>query len=287
MLLYKCRKIETIFENTTYRLGGGVRVAYYPKNLYEAATLYESLISQNQKFVVLGNGSNILASDNFFDGVVISTKKLKGIVRVDKNTIFCLSGTSVGELLVYLKKHNLGGLEYLYGIPASIGGLCYMNGGAGGNYLSDNVKSVKLCLGKIINLPNKKCHFGNKYSTMRDTNSLILGVYLSVVPSSRAEIESKIEFYKSARAHLPKGRSCGCVFKNTDNIPSGKVIESLGLKGKRIGGAYVSNIHANFILCDGQSSSDVKSLIDFIKSKALSELGITLTEEVIYIGDFE
>jgi UDP-N-acetylmuramate dehydrogenase len=271
-------------ENTTYRLGGGVRMAYFPKNIIEAKILFKEILKRKDKFVVVGNGSNILASNKFFDGVVISTKKLKGIVRVDKNTIFCLAGTSVGELLSYCKNKSLGGLEYLYGIPATIGGLCYMNGGAGGFYISNNVKTVKLCCNKIVNLPSEKCNFSNKYSTMRDIISVILGIFLQIEPKTTNEIEKRIAYFKEKRALQPKGKSCGCVFKNVGDVPSGKIIDELGLKGKRIGGAYVSTLHANFILNDGTNPDDVKALIEYIKSIAFLKRGITLQEEVIYFN---
>jgi UDP-N-acetylmuramate dehydrogenase len=304
MLLYKCGNLGKILDekktlenieysshfkfsqNTTYRLGGSARGAYFPKNIFEVKILFKKILQENLKYVVLGCGSNILASNKFFDGVVISTKKLKGIVRVDKNTIFCLAGTTVNELINYCKNNLLGGLEFLVGIPASIAGLCYMNGGAGGNYIESRVKKVKLYDGKIVNLPRQKCQYGNKYCTMRDIKAIICGIYLSVLPKSLSAIEKNLRYYKSLRCNQPKGRSCGCVFKNTEGIPSGKLIDSLGLKGKRIGGAYVSYEHANFIIADGNCPQDVKALIDFIKKEAYEKAGVRLYEEVIYIGDF-
>jgi UDP-N-acetylmuramate dehydrogenase len=304
MLLYKCGNLGKILnekkalksieytshfkfsQNTTYRLGGEARGAYFPKNIFELKILFKKILRENLRYVVLGCGSNILASDKFFDGIVVSTKKLKGILRVDENTIFCLAGTTVNELLNYCKKHAVGGLEFLVGIPASIAGLCYMNGGAGGNYISSRVKCVQLFDGKIVNLPSQKCRFSNKHSTLRDINAVICGVYLSVLPKSPDKIEKDLSKYKSLRCGQPKGRSCGCVFKNINDVSSGKLIDSLGLKGKRIGGAFVPFEHANFIIADGNSAQDVKLLIDFIKREALEKAGVTLLEEVIYIGDF-
>jgi UDP-N-acetylmuramate dehydrogenase len=287
--ILKCVKKTYNFKfsnNTTYGLGGGAKVAYYPKNLIEAKAVYDHVKESGGRFVIIGNGSNILASDNFFDGSVISTKRLKGIIKIDKNTIFCLAGTSVNELLNYCKKRNLGGLEYLAGIPASIGGIVLMNGGAGGKFIESNVLCVKLYNGKISNFNCEMCHFTYKHSTMRDINSLILGVFLSVLPNDSQIIQKRINHYLKMRSGQPKGKSCGCVFKNVGNLSAGKLIDEAGLKGKSCGKVYVSDRHANFIINGGGTADDVRSLIKLVKDEVFKKFGILLDEEVIYIGDF-
>jgi UDP-N-acetylmuramate dehydrogenase len=277
----------TFAAHTTYCLGGGVRVAYFPENLVQAKAVFDFVNGKKEKFVVLGNGSNILASDKFFDGSVICLKRLKGLIRVDENTLFVLSGTSVKQLLDYCLKNNLSGLEYLFGIPATIGGIAAMNGGAGGKYISENIKSVMFYNGKIVNLPNKNCHFTNKHSTMRDINGLILGVYLSVVPNYVKNTQANNDYYKAMRSRQPKGKSCGCVFKNCGSISSGKLIDLAGLKGESVGLAYVSSEHANFIINRGDSAFDVYKLIKKVKEEVFKKFGILLQEEVVFVGDFE
>lgn len=287
--LFSCisRSSEFTFSrNTTYRLGGGVISAFYPKNIPEALAAYDYFRESGSKYEVLGNGSNVLASDNFYNGYVLSTKKLKGIINFGENTLFCLAGTGVNTLMKYCAERGFGGLEYLYGIPASVGGLVYMNGGIGDKTISSDVLSVKVYNGRIHNLSNKKCAFGNKHSIMRDINCLILGVFLSVFTDSRKNIAERLALYKSKRSHLPKGKSCGCVFKNNAAMPAGKLIDLAGLKGTRIGGAYVSEEHANFIINDGASAEEVKELIAYVKNSVKQKFGITLVEEVVYMGDF-
>lgn len=273
-------------KNTTYGLGGEAASAYYPRNLVEAEAVYAYLESENIPFVTLGNGSNVLASSKPFNGAVVCLKKLKGIVRCSREVIFALAGTSTSDLIKYCKEKSLGGLEYLYGIPATVGGIAFMNGGACGKYLQSNVVAVKIYKGKIDNLPVKKCNFGYKYSTMQDINTPIFGVYLSVLPNSRELIDKKLLRVKAARAHLPKGRSCGCVFKNGEDYSAGKIIDDAGLKGVRIGGAFVSHKHANFIISDGGTAEDVASLVKFVKSVVFVRYGIELKEELRYIGEF-
>jgi UDP-N-acetylmuramate dehydrogenase len=121
---------------------------------------------------------------------------------------------------------------------------------------------------------------------MRDINSLILGVFLSVSPNKREIILERLGYYKAARQKQPKGKSCGCVFKN-EGISSGKLIDAAGLKGTMFGCAQVSFEHANFIINYGTSSADVKKLIDYVKAVVFEKFGVSLHEEVVFVGDFD
>lgn len=274
-------------EHTTYGLGGLAKICYEPKNLVEAKLAVDKCLSSSTQFKVVGNGSNILASDSGFDGAVISTAKLQGIVRLKTdNLLYCLSGTKISTLLNYCKINGLGGLEYLYGIPATIGGAAYMNAGVGNFCIGNNVSSVIVYNGKKDKFNAEKCNFAYRHSTMRDITVLILAVIVKTYPQSQQEIESKINYFKQRRAHLPKGKSCGCVFKNTKEYSAGLLIEKAGLKGKSIGGAIVSPIHANFIINRGNCAKDVKDLIDLVKSQVFKAFNVKLCEEVVYIGEF-
>ncbi len=273
-------------ENTTYGLGGNAIAAYLPKTIYEAKTAFDRLTLNAIPFEILGKGSNVLVSDSGISGAVISTKNLRGIVRLDKNRLLCLAGTGTGELLAYCKKRSLGGLEYLYGIPASLGGAVYMNAGVSGVAIGDNVECVRIYDGKSHVLTREMCNFAYRHSTMRDIKALILSIIVNVYDSSVEEIEERISFYKQRRNHLPKGKSCGCVFKNPEGASAGYLIEKAGLKGFKVGGVYVSDKHASFIINDGGSAGDVRALIDIVKNKVSEKFGILLDEEVVYIGDF-
>ncbi len=273
-------------ENTTYGTGGRAEIAYFPKYIRQAAFVYSYLVNENINFVILGNGSNILASDKNFDGAVISTKRLSGVYRVGSDKLFCRSGTKVSALLKYCADKGLSGLEYLAGIPASVGGLVYMNGGAGGKVIAQNVLNVKLFDGKIRNFSNNSCQFGNKYSIMRDINSIILGVMLKVEPEKCEKVKDNIVLFLEKRSCQPKGRSCGCVFKNVGALGAGKIIDEAGLKGLSVGNAQVSSEHGNFIINYGSDSADVYALVKEVKRRVFERTGIVLEEEVVYIGDF-
>ena len=272
-------------KHTTYGLGGLCKIAYFPKTEQEAVEIFYTLKERSEKYVILGNGSNILASDRYFEGSVICTSKLKGIQRED-DKLTVLSGTTVGELLKYCLKNGLTGLEFLAGIPASVGGLCFMNAGAGGKYVSDVLINCSLYDGKLRIFSNKLCKFGYKYSTMRDINCLILSCSLKVRQSTQHDVKKNIDRFIAARRFHPKGRSCGCIFKNSQGLSAGKLIDDCGLKGLSVGGASVSCDHANFIINNGAKSDEVYSLIKLVKQKVYEISGICLDEEVVYIGDF-
>lgn len=272
--------------NTTYGCGGSAEIAYFPESIKQAAVVYDYINKAYKNYVVIGNGSNVLASDRNFDGAVLGTKRLKGISRISENTIFCYAGTTVAELMKFCVEFGFGGLEYLAGIPATVGGLVYMNGGAGGFFIGENVVNVMLYNGSIRNFSNKKCSFGYKYSIMRDINGLILGVELRIYAQSSDKVRENIALYIGRRKALPKGASCGCVFKNVGKLSAGKLIDEAGLKGLTCGKAYVSSDHANFIINGGGCAADVRTLIKEVKNKVFQCTGIMLEEEVVYIGDF-
>ena len=276
---------------TTYGLGGGARRAYFPRNLIEARAVFECARSQGDKIFILGGGSDVLASDGGFKGTVICTQKLSGVLRLGSGKIFCLAGTKISRLLSYCQKHCLGGLEYLAGIPATIGGVVCMNGGAGDKYISSNVHSVLIFNGVDVVLSAKDCNFTYKHSTMRDIDCIVLGVILKVEPSEESVIRSRIAERLANRCALPMGRSCGCVFKNVrlvDGrfISAGKIVQDCGLAGFGDARVFVSPEHCNFIINNGGSAREVACLIDKVRSIVMQKTGIELEEEVVRVGEF-
>ena len=277
--------------NTTYGCGGTAKVALFPRSETEGTAIFSFLLNSGENFCILGCGSNVLAQDGRFEGYVLSTANMKGITVPehcrDDVVLNVASGVKVSELLSFCKNEGLTGLEYLAGIPASVGGLVFMNGGAGGKYIADNVVSVRVASPELKELSAEDCEFTYKHSTMRDIKCLILSVKLRTRRSEPRIVATNILKRLEDRRSLPAGRSCGCVFENYCGVSAGKIIENAGLKGVRIGGAYVSPSHANFILNCGRSSSDVYSLIQFVKNEVYKKFGITLKEEVCFIGEFK
>lgn len=278
--------------NTTYGCGGVAKAVLCPRSEREGAITFSVLAKSGAAFCVLGCGSNVLARDGFYDGYVLSTSRIRSLtVRSisDGDAVLNVScGVKVAEVLAFCLKEGYSCLEFLAGIPASMGGVLYMNAGAGGRSIAENVLSVRLSDGENIRtLTREECNFTYKHSTMRDINCLILGAELAVKRTSVKNVAANIKKRLSERGVLPRGKSCGCVFKNYCGVSAGRLIEDAGLKGARIGGAVVSGKHANFIINEGATSSDVYALIQLVKREVYNKFGITLREEVCYIGDFE
>lgn len=272
-------------EHTTFGLGGAAKEAYFPKTAEEACILFNYLNDNKIKYVIIGNCSNILVSDGGYDGSVLCTSDLNSLT-LNSETLYCEAGVTVGKLLNFCKKKGLSGLEYLAGIPASVGGLIYMNGGAAGSHIRDNIISVTIFDGEMRKLSLNECNFGNKHSIMRDINCIILGADLKIKYTSQDVVSKTIKQKLNERIAQPKGLSCGCVFINPDGLSAGKLIDKCGLKGQKIGGAFISPLHANFIINDGGTAADVRALILKAKKCVFEKTGIDLKEEVIYIGEF-
>lgn len=272
---------------TTYGLGGGAKAAFFPRTKEEAVTVYDFVKENYNCYVVLGNGSDVLAADGGFDGAVICTKLLSGITR-NGNRLNCLGGTTVKTLLSYCVNNGLSGLEYLAGIPASVGGLAYMNGGVNSKHIGEDITEVGFYDGELRIFNRERCNFSNKHSTMRDINCIIVQVSVNITQSDPKTVKQNIDEFLQMRKAQPKGKSCGCVFKNPSglNVGAGKLIDGAGLKGLRMGGAEVSREHANFIINHGGSSADVRGLIKAVKARVKEFYGVDLEEEVVYIGEF-
>ncbi len=267
-------------KRSTIGVGGVAKVAFCPHTVEECIALLQKLQTDGKEYCVAGNLSNTLPSDEDKE-IFLLTENLRGVERT-KTGAFAWAGTTSGAFLRHCKKHQKTGAEFLYGIPCTLGGAAYMNAGADGKYLSEIVESVLVFRdGKKKTISLSDCNYAYKKSVFMENKDVILGVSLRLQKASLEEIEEKETYYKNRRAHLPKGRSMGCIFKNPPDRFAGALIETCGLKGKRIGGAVVSKEHANFIINDsGASSRDIARLIEEIKSAVFARYHITLEEEI-------
>lgn len=263
-----------------YKTGGNAAAMVFPKTADELKRAVTALKGVAPYFV-LGGGSNVLISDKGFSGAVISTLKLDKI-ELKGNLCVAGAGAKISDVIRAAAINSLSGLEFAVGIPATVGGAVAMNAGCYNKSVSDAVLYVVTENGVY-----KKGECGFNYRASRFLGKeTILEVCFNFSPAEFDDIEEKIKAYKSFRKN-PKGRSCGSVFKN-DGFFAGKVIDEAGLKGKRIGGAKVSDEHANFIIADsGATSKNIYDLIKFVKKKVLEEKNLTLSEELVYLGEFE
>lgn len=268
-------------KRSTIGCGGKARQAYYPRSEEE---LCELLKQFPEPPLILGNLSNVLPSDKDMDKSVVCTKKMTVIHR-EGEFLYVEAGMTSGRLLQYLTQAGLSGLEFLAGIPCTIGGILYMNGGAGGQYIADKTVSVRIYRdGKVTDVPTADCAYAYKQSIFMQTNDVIVGGKFHLTPTDSNIIKAEIKRWLLKRAHLPKGKSMGCVFKNPQGYTAGQLIDSAGLKGLRIGGAKVSEQHANFIINDQNATAeDIRALITQIKEKVWQTYAVRLEEEIRYL----
>ena len=264
--------------------GGSASVAFYPKSVEELISLVTELQDKELPFTVLGNLTNVLPPDGETQTAVVSTKSLTGIEETDCG-VFALAGVTSGGLLKACKSLRLGGAEFLEGIPCTLGGALYMNAGVSGKYIAEITESVTvLRSGKLVVLKQADCAYAYKSSAFMRSGDVIVGARLRLQKAKEEDILEKIREYRVKRAHLPKGKSMGCVFKNPEGMIAGKLIEGAGLKGLRVGGAVVSTIHANFIINDKDATStQIKTLIALIKNAVFAQYNIRLEEEIRYL----
>ena len=286
MIKSSCVK-ETPFDyakRSSIGCGGSAPVAFYPASVEELISLVAELHRKGQPFTVLGNLTNVLPPDYESQTAVVSTKSLTGIEETDGG-VFALAGVTSGGLLKACKNLGLSGAEFLEGIPCTLGGALYMNAGVSGTYISEITESVTvLRAGKLVVLEKFDCAYAYKSSAFMSSNDVIVGARLKLKQTTEEEISEKIRHYRERRAHLPKGKSMGCVFKNPDGEIAGKLIEGAGLKGLRVGGAVVSSVHANFIINDRDATSaQIKTLIALIKNAVFAQYKIRLEEEIRYL----
>ena len=162
-----------------------------------------------------------------------------------------------------------------------------MNAGAGGTYLSEIVESVRVYrAGEIVTLSNQDCKYAYKTSIFMERDDVILGGTFRLQKSEESVIAAREKRWLRKRAHLPKGKSMGCVFKNPQGVSAGALIEGAGLKGARVGGAKVSELHANFIINDKNATAEeIRALIHKIKTAVYKTYGVSLEEEIRYIKE--
>ena len=265
--------------HTTIGCGGTASFAASPGDTESAAELLVYLRKRGIPHCFLGAGANVLPADAPFEGVVVRFGRLNTLYA-DGETLFAGAGVTGGALLRFACAHGLGGFEAFTGIPMTVGGGITMNAGVAETHFSDVTATViGIERGKITTLSHRDCAFSEKFSIFQ-SGIAVTGAYLKGKASSLCEISRRLETFRAKRAHLPKGRSMGCVFVNPEGDSAGRLIERCGLKGARVGGAVVSKAHGNFILNEGGTSADVSTLIALIKREVERKTGILLREEV-------
>ena len=263
--------------------GGMADIVFYPTSIAELTELLKKLEKDGIPYYVLGNMSNVLPSDSGTARAIVRLRKINGVVC--EKGAFAYAGASSKDLLNACKTAGLGGAEFLYGIPCTIGGAVFMNAGAGERYIAEIIENVLVYRkGEIKTLSVKECGYSYKKSVFMENGDVIIGCLLRLEKTDAETIAKNVQLYAERRRHLPKGRSMGCTFKNPQGAFAGDLIEKCGLKGLKIGGTYISKQHANFIINEGGATAqDVRALIEKMKGAVRIKFGIELQEEIRYL----
>jgi len=278
-------------EKTYWKIGGECEAFFQPSNDIEL----KSILAQNNltNLIIIGNGTNLLFDSLGYSGSIIKLGcGFNYINKLDSGLIEVGGATWVPGLVRQLSLMGKGSLDHCIGIPATIGGLVAMNGGSQRHSIGENIVSVKVMdyKGNVSVISNLDCQFSYRHSIFLKEKLIVLSVVLNLkdIPS-RSNQSHLLKILKERRAKFPrKEPNCGSVFKSSKELydkigPPGYVIESLGLKGYQIGGAQISNKHANFIVNLGDATSnDVLELVRYVNELCMTKYGMTMDAEAIY-----
>jgi len=283
------RLYEPLSKHTTLRVGGPAQFWVEPRNEKAFSNLIRFCRNENLPLFVMGRGSNLLVRDGGIGGVVVHPCGGDfNKIEVNGSEITAGAGVKLREVAYAARAANLGGLEWMEGIPGVVGGALRMNAGAMGAQTFESVTRIRYLDAE-----------GNPHAKDRDElevfyrqfplleNNFAISATFRAKPAERAEIDGRLrESQQKRRTTQPIAKSAGCIFKNPDSIPAGKLVDELGLKNSRVGNARVSEVHGNFIVNDGgATAADMLQLIEKIQGAARAKRGIELETEVEIVGE--
>ncbi|MBW1709176.1 MAG: UDP-N-acetylmuramate dehydrogenase [Deltaproteobacteria bacterium] len=284
---------EPLAHLTTFGLGGPADALVEPDSISELSEVLRFARNRRMPLFLLAAGSNVLFRDGGFPGVVV--KLGPGFSKLDvlgsdgdRVTVEAGAAVSIGSLIKFLQKEGLSGLEFLAGIPGTVGGALAMNAGAFGGEISDllHVLHVLDADGQVKKLSQSQISASYRHLDLPDGSIIVKAMFI-LTRSTTGQVKEKIRGYLGRRWTVqPTGvKSAGSIFKNPSLEPAGKLIDQAGLKGRSIGRAWVSEKHANFIVHRGEAcAGDVIQLIDLVQSEVRKKFGVELEPEIIIEG---
>ena len=285
------RKNVLLKNYTTFRIGGPARYFFEAKSKDDLFLAIKTAKRFNLSFFILGRGSNLLVSDKGYKGLVIKIKSSKIKSQKDVKTIFAEAGVSLIQLVNFSFKKALTGLEWASGIPGTVSGAVFGNAGAFGKSMKDAVVKIEVFNAKTLKFEtynSKDCKFAYRESIFKKKKHLIItSVIIKLKKGKKIKIKKKIKecLGRKKKSQPLNYASVGSIFKNPNKKSAGKLIEDCGLKGKRIGKAKISEKHTNFIVNLGDARAEnVKKLINFAKKAVKKRFGVSLREEIQYLG---
>ena len=283
----KYLKDESLKKHTTFKVGGKADFVVSPSNLSVLSKLIKYLNENDIRYYFLGNGSNVIFNDQGFKGVIIKSQGFNDC-SFDGTKAYFGAGVSMTYAAKLCGEKGLSGIEFCYGIPGNIGGGIFMNAGAYGGEISQNIVYVKYLdeNGDPQTICKADCNFGYRHSCFMEKKRFILGAEFELIPKPKDEIISFMEDIMKRRIEkqpLDKP-SAGSSFKRPEGYFAAALIDECGLKGKSIGGASVSEKHAGFIVNNGGATCrDIVRLADLVSDTVYKEKGVRIEKEMIIV----
>lgn len=286
------RKDEPMSKHTSFKIGGPVDIMIMPKSVSDVKWAIKILQEEKIKYHIFGNGSNLLVSDKGIRGAVIKIADNFNKVDIEGNKVIAQAGVLLSRLANKVLEKSLKNFEFASGIPGTLGGAITMNAGAYGGEMKDVVVGASVIdgNGNLIYLNNEELKFEYRNSLIQKKGYIVLEVEMELETGVYDEIKDVIKELTTKRTtkqplHLP---SAGSTFKRPPDHFAGKLIQDAGLKGVKVGGAQVSELHSGFIVNVGNATAkDVYDLIKLVQKTVEDKFGVTLNPEVKMIGDID
>jgi len=286
----KIKKNEPMKNHTTWRIGGPVDLLVQPESVEELQIALREAKQSGQPYYVIGSGSNLLVADAGLKGTVIQLGGSLCKLDILGDCVIAEAGVPLPFLARKAAEQSLSGLEFAAGIPGTVGGAVVMNAGAYQSQISSVIQEVVCCdhTGQLCTLEKADCGFAYRTSRFQKQQSLtVVSVKMRLIPGKKEDIQAQIQKNTAARnAKQPvEHPSAGSIFRNPPGDTAGRLVELVGAKGWRQGGAMVSEKHSNFIINIGAATcDDVLKLVARVKQAVFDQTGVRLQEEILLLG---
>jgi UDP-N-acetylmuramate dehydrogenase len=282
---------EPLAKYTYMKVGGPAEILFKANSSHELVEAVTAAQATLVPYTVIGNGANVLVSDKGIAGLTVINHS-SNFKFLPHDYLETDSGVNVVELITQAGKRRLTGFERMMKVPATVGGAIFMNAGDTNRqeFFGDLVRSVRVLtpMGQVKTINSEDCHFTYRTSRFQESGEIILSAVLQLKSAAKEDIEEKVRDILVRKVNQPAGPSVGSTFRNPEGGFAGDLLEKAGVKGLASGGAKVSEKHANFILNLGNASaSNIRELIQLMKRKVKENSGVSLEEEVRYLGDWK
>lgn len=280
---------EPMSKHTSFRIGGPADLFVQPANEEELWNALHLARQEKVPFFIVGNGSNLLVSDEGFRGMILHTGGMLKDISVEGDVIYAQAGALLSTVAKTALEHGLAGMEFAAGIPGTLGGAVCMNAGAYGGEMKDILLDAEVLTqeGERLVLPVEELDLSYRHSVIFEKNYVVLAAHIRLSRGDTAEIKNRMNELAGARRDKQplEYPSAGSTFKRPEGYFAGKLIQDAGLKGYTVGGAQVSEKHSGFVINrGGATAEEVRFLIGQVQQKVRSQFGVELEPEVRMLG---